>query len=251
MDITLLIRLIAAHLLSDFILQPDSWIKRKNERKGKSLELYLHGLVTAGCAYVFSGLYTNWLIPLIILITHTGIDYLKSQFGKGGFRAFFLDQLAHICIIIGLWLGVNQSLDPLILALQAQSTQTAFWLIATAYLAITWPLGLLIGVATQGWRDQILKEESASKAHLESGTGALGLDNAGKWIGICERVLILTFVLLGQYTAIGFLITAKSILRFSEKEGNTQLKTEYVLVGTLLSFALAALIGVLVRLVMP
>jgi hypothetical protein len=75
----------------------------------------------------------------------------------------------------------------------------------------------------------------------------LGLASAGKWIGICERMLILTFVLMQQYTAIGFLMTAKSILRFSEKEANTQLKTEYVLVGTLVSFTSAAMTGILLR----
>ncbi|RZM05531.1 MAG: hypothetical protein EOO88_54740 [Pedobacter sp.] len=52
---------------------------------------------------------------------------------------------------------------------------------------------------------------------------------------------------MGQYTAIGFLMTAKSILRFSEKETNTQLKTEYILVGTLVSFASSAIIGMIIN----
>ena len=140
---------------------------------------------------------------------------------------------------------------------------------------VSWPLGIIIGKATQKWRDQITKEkmsnteipaapeESASmdmqteEATAErnpdttrpnNGEQELGLASAGKWIGICERVLILTFVLLSQFTAIGFLMTAKSILRFSEKETNTQLKTEYILVGTLVSFTLAALTGLIMRL---
>jgi hypothetical protein len=49
-----------------------------------------------------------------------------------------------------------------------------------------------------------------------------------------------------QFASVGFLIAAKSILRFSDKE-NTQKKTEYVLIGTLMSFAAAAIIGILIN----
>ena len=73
------------------------------------------------------------------------------------------------------------------------------------------------------------------------------LKDAGKWIGIAERVLIFSFVLLNQYEAIGFLIAAKSLLRF--REGATAARqSEYVLVGTLLSYGFAILIGLLIRL---
>jgi len=73
-----------------------------------------------------------------------------------------------------------------------------------------------------------------------------GLPRAGMWIGISERVLALTFIIAGQFTALGFLMTAKSILRFADKEDNTQKKTEYVLVGTLISFVSAAIVGMFV-----
>ena len=44
----------------------------------------------------------------------------------------------------------------------------------------------------------------------------------------------------------GFLIAAKSILRF--KDDNT-VKTEYVLVGTMLSFGLAIALGIIINLI--
>jgi hypothetical protein len=69
------------------------------------------------------------------------------------------------------------------------------------------------------------------------------LPNAGKLIGIIERFLVLTFILLNQYAAVGFLIAAKSILRFKPDE---TLKTEYVLIGTMLSFGIAIAIGVFI-----
>jgi hypothetical protein len=91
-----------------------------------------------------------------------------------------------------------------------------------------------IGKATEKWREGL-------------GEDTQSLANAGIWIGRCERILVLTFILTNQYTALGFLITAKSILRFSEKEGKTQKKTEYILVGTLISFASAVIIGVIIN----
>ena len=65
--------------------------------------------------------------------------------------------------------------------------------------------------------------------------------NAGKVIGVMERFVTLALILMGQYEAVGLLIAAKSILRYNNNQ-----KTEYVLVGTLLSFGFAILIGALI-----
>ncbi|WP_317205923.1 hypothetical protein [Flavobacterium psychrophilum] len=70
------------------------------------------------------------------------------------------------------------------------------------------------------------------------------LKNAGKLIGILERILVLTFVIIGKLEVVGFLIAAKSILRY--KDTNT-IKTEYVLIGTMLSFGIAMMIGLLIN----
>jgi hypothetical protein len=67
--------------------------------------------------------------------------------------------------------------------------------------------------------------------------------NAGKLIGNIERLLTLTLLLLEQFEAVGFIIAGKSILRY---EGTKTAKTEYVLIGTLLSFGIAILIGILI-----
>ena len=39
------------------------------------------------------------------------------------------------------------------------------------------------------------------------------MKNAGALIGNLERILTLTFVMIGQYEAVGFIIAAKSLLR--------------------------------------
>lgn len=70
-----------------------------------------------------------------------------------------------------------------------------------------------------------------------------GLKNGGRMIGQLERALIFLLILTGQPAGIGFLVAAKSILRF--EEAKKQPVAEYVLIGTLLSFTLAITFSVL------
>jgi hypothetical protein len=74
------------------------------------------------------------------------------------------------------------------------------------------------------------------------------LQNAGNYIGILERLFVFCFIITGHFEAIGFLLAAKSIFRFGDlKEAKDRKLTEYVLIGTLLSFGIAMLVGLLVN----
>jgi hypothetical protein len=64
-----------------------------------------------------------------------------------------------------------------------------------------------------------------------------GLQNGETLIGQLERGLIFLFFLAGHPESIGFLLAAKSILRFEESKKAKQ--GEYILIGTLLSFSAA------------
>jgi hypothetical protein len=57
-EISILIRLILAHLVTDFILQPSSWVADRKLRKLRSGKLYIHALLTAVVAYLLTGLWT-------------------------------------------------------------------------------------------------------------------------------------------------------------------------------------------------
>lgn len=67
----------------------------------------------------------------------------------------------------------------------------------------------------------------------------------GRAIGALERALALTLVLLGEYSAVGWIIAAKSLARFKALEEREF--AEYFLVGTLASLLLAVLAGVGLR----
>ena len=231
-ETSILLRLLIAHLLTDFVLQPFAWVTDRKLKKYRSVKLYIHALVTAVVAYLLSGLYTNWWLPLVIFSTHFLIDLWKS-YRPAKLKYFLINQFLHVFVIALIWINLFNKWDLTTDLLYRVYTDAGFLIILTGYLIVTWPLGIVIGVATERWR-------------IESAVNSEGLEKAGLWIGLFERFLILTFILIDQYTAVGLLIAAKSILRFNDKE-NTQKKTEYVLIGTLMSFSASVVLGWVIR----
>jgi len=232
MELNVLLRLLMAHLLSDFVFQPDAWVKSKQSKKIRSAALYLHAGVVTVITYLLFWDWGKWYVPLIISLSHLVIDILKC-YTRNTFVNFLTDQLLHITLTIVVWLifyfNIGEITHKTLSVLGTNNT----WLLLLGYFTMIWPLGIAIGKATEKWQ-------------TAAGMNAGGLDKAGMWIGRCERVLVFTFIIMGQYTALGFLMTAKSILRFTDKDKMTQKKTEYVLVGTLISFTSAAVIGAIV-----
>jgi cyanate permease len=83
---------------------------------------------------------------------------------------------------------------------------------------------------------------TASLAYLNLKAQSPSNKNTGTYIGILERLLIFICIVSGFYEGIGYLLAAKSIFRFGDltKAGHRSM-TEYVLIGTLLSFTSAIL----------
>lgn len=228
-EIAILLKLVIAHLLTDFVLQPSSWIEERKIKKWRSGKLYLHVALTACVAYLLVGLWHLWWLPLVIFISHLFIDIWKA-YRPARMAYFLIDQFLHMLIILLVWIVLFNKWQFAGYLLTEFYSNTRLLMVLLAYIFITWPIGIMVGMATEKWRD-------------EAGVNAEGLARAGMWIGFFERFLILTFILIDQYTAVGLLIAAKSILRFNDREGNTQKKTEYVLIGTLMSFSVSVLLG--------
>jgi len=70
--------------------------------------------------------------------------------------------------------------------------------------------------------------------------------NTGRVIGMLERIFIYSFAISGQFAAIGFILTAKGVVRYHEFEDRAF--AEYVLIGTLLSALLAMGVALIVQL---
>lgn len=222
-----LVKLLLSHLLTDFVLQPSKWIIDRNKRHFASGYLYLHTFITAAVALLFTGL-AYWPTVLVILISHTLIDGWKS-WRPQTITWFLIDQVLHILVILLCWYFTFYDWNSLQAAAKTLGENYHFWIITTAFVFMSFPAGIMIGQMTRKWSDQL--------------PNGAGLANAGKWIGILERSLILTFLLQQQYAAIGLLITAKGLLRFSEKDRQEE-KTEYVLIGSLISVSFSVITGI-------
>ena len=228
----LFIQLLLAHLLADFVLQPDSWVEEKQLKKHRSPKFYLHVLLHGLLSLVMVAEWAFWPYAIAIVISHFLIDWAKLAFQKDPNQKswFFIDQLLHL----GILLLVTRAYSKVGLDLSFFDHDQWLGLI-TSIVFLSLPASVLIRILISGWTP---KTEDTPKESLQ---------NAGKYIGILERLFIFVFILTDHWEGIGFLLAAKSIFRFGDlKESKERKLTEYVMIGTLLSFGLAILAGILV-----
>ncbi len=226
----LLLQLIA-HIISDFYLQTAESCADKAKNGFKSPKLYVHALITFVCAWLLSFSFNFWWVALIIAVTHLLVDAMKCYASKCKY-IFFIDQIIHVVVIVAVCYFWKGGLPDCLCCLDEK------------YIA------LLLGVFVCIKPSNIIIKEIIKDANIKVNKGSddnntEDLPNAGKLIGVVERLLSLVFVLLGQYEAVGFIIAAKSLLRFAEGD---KAKSEYVLIGTLLSFSMAIFVGVAIKL---
>ena len=154
-DVLLLLRLIVAHVIADFLLQKYSWVNHRLEKQWASGWLYLHGAITGVLAYIFAGIWNVVWLPFIIFISHAALDGLKSK-GKDTARYFLLDQLGHLIAIFVCWiLLINVNILDFVTLLTAKTSNVRFWTVTLSYIIVIWPAGIWIGKATEPWRKEI------------------------------------------------------------------------------------------------
>ena len=229
----ILIKLLCAHLCSDFIFQTDGINdgKRKSGIKGIGYQL-LHSAIHAGVAYLLVADWSCWLIPSVIFASHFLIDLIKCKsFSEKSLCTFLMDQLCHIVVIIGLWYILFGERTGLVCFENLCSVN--IWVAIMAYVLMLKPSSIFLSLFLDKWTPDSPNTQS--------------LPNAGQWIGYIERILILTFVLIGSIEGVGFLLAAKSVFRFGELNKAKEIRTtEYVLIGTLASFTIVILTGIAV-----
>jgi hypothetical protein len=227
----LLLKLLLAHLIGDFFLQPQSWVEDKEAKKIKSPKLYLHIAIHLALLFVLVWDASLWKMLLLIGLSHYIIDALKLVLQQKSNRRFlfFIDQLLHIGVIFTTYFWYSETSFTLDMIVNEQSL-----LMFICLLFLTLPVSIFMKVIFLKWNIAKLTE------------GKKSLKDAGKYIGVLERVLVFVFVVLDHWEAVGFLITAKSVFRFGDLTAAKQRKlTEYVLIGTLISFGIAILTGLI------
>ncbi len=222
----LFLSLLLAHLVADFALQTRKECKDKADRKWRSPYHYGHAAVVFALSWLVVWDLRFWWCALVIGVSHLAIDLWKS-YREENVIWFSIDQILHILILAGvalLWCQLYDWSIPFGIAPKSIA-------IATAALICWKPANIFIKL--------MLKHYSVDVPVDDVKTGF----NAGALIGNLERWLILAFVLMHHYEALGLLIAAKSIIRFGDSQFK---KSEYVLAGTLLSIFIAVLAGLMV-----
>ncbi|WP_010133877.1 DUF3307 domain-containing protein [Ochrovirga pacifica] len=228
----LILKLLTAHFLGDFVFQFTYWVKDKEKQKIKSKYLYLHTLVHALLMVIFTGFQKQYVgVVAVLTVFHFLIDVFKLYSSKEQKRMmFFVDQLLHLISIVAVAIVWNEwSFD------WQNMLTNKNCLLLLCLVCVTAVASVVLKVIFSFWNKDVKQINKEG-----------GLQNAGKYIGMLERLFVFTFVVVGQWKAIGFILAAKSIFRFGDltKAKDRQL-TEYILIGTFLSFGIAMLIGLL------
>jgi hypothetical protein len=231
------------------VLQTDDDVRLK--RQWRAGAFAKHGLLHATAAYCLSGLWPLWQIPAVALVARPLIDLGKEAVtrwlaprerddvipARWKVGALAADQFLHLGVLFAL---------VAILDARGQISGPGFW---TAVFGAIWlkmlvlASGFILSVCAGGVVVGILVEPLVRELRSSGDEATLslrrrGFENGGRYIGQLERTLILLFILVNQPAGVGFLVAAKSVFRFGDlKEHEDRMEAEYIIIGTMLSFA--------------
>ncbi len=230
--IAFILKLFLAHIIGDFILQPAKWVEEKTKLKIRSRFLYYHLAVhTIALTLLLAFQFKYWLGITIIMISHLIIDLIKIYFQSSKNRRwfFFADQFLHLLILVFVT-SIYYRLLPEGFAIH----HTKLLLIISALACVSTVAAILMQVIISRWDHLSIGPEVKEE----------GLEKAGYYIGILERLFVFGFIVLGHWEGVGFLLAAKSIFRFGDlSKAKDRKLTEYILIGTLLSFGIAVCVA--------
>ncbi|SNT12175.1 Protein of unknown function [Anaerovirgula multivorans] len=251
-----------SHVLTDFVFQWDNLVKLKGEKNIKGF-LY-HGGILFAIQFIFLITIYNvrsaFCFTLLIVLSHLLIDYAKESIqsqesvqSNNPIAHLFLligDQLLHIIVIYLIFNKLpfieNTSLVDMIISqfhLQVDSVsinQMLIGLIVLLYLSFGGAvfIRLIIDIIYRKvprYMDMIAADDLQPNDPIKE-------VKVGKFVGILERTILFILLSKGDFSAVGFIIAAKSLARFKQLEKKNF--AEYYLIGTFLSFLLT-LIAVL------
>jgi Protein of unknown function (DUF3307) len=228
--------LLFAHTLADFVFQT-TWMAAN---KRKPLPLLAHIAVVFVTVIAVSGSFPPALLALAA--AHAAIDAAKAWSPWKGLWPFLADQAFHLVSLIvvavhvpdlwanGVWSGKSATgiLGTSLWSGETASIAPGLMALVAGFILTTRAGGFAVGLYMDRWQNDWQG----------------GLPNGGRAIGHLERALIFLLILTNQAGGIGFLIAAKSVLRFSAISDDRKF-SEYVIIGTLASFgwAIAASLG--------
>lgn len=242
--------LLGVHLLGDFYFQTE----KTAERKQSNFRWTLYHAVTY--AVISSVLFwlvlpgMHWGYVFLFVISHGLIDIAKYVICKYICKSnkpyfpnkrniFLIDQGAHFIIIVIIAYIMRDINIRDLYRINIQLLFDAFHV--SELLVLSWgvklllihkPANILIVNILGFYKPSVKNQPTADDK------------NAGRFIGTLERIIMTFFISINQYSAVGLVLTAKSIARY-DKISSDQEFAEYYLLGTLLSTLIAIAVSVI------
>lgn len=233
------IYLLFIHILGDYYFQTEKLAAEKNQSVAKQ---FVHGLIYLVISIIIiTPIFNPPMLAAVVglSISHLLIDYAKFLYIKMRLRnhytpekerrIYLADQFLHlICIFIIAFILVSSNTGVSLLPMAEKSLEMMEIPFGTL---ISWSLVLLLI-----WKPANITIKQLLCLNKPDDDG--DTRKSGGFIGLLERLIILVFLSINQYSAIGLVLTAKSIARYDEISHNRDF-AEYYLLGTLLSTAIA------------
>jgi hypothetical protein len=227
--------ILTAYLLGNLVFQAE-WIIERTRRTWRPVLL---GAVVASASCLLLGTF-HWRIPLGILLTIVVMAAIELRLPPDSVALFLVDQCVRLIVLLGL------------ACCFPDAAKNGWWTTGARPDLSGWYFGFLScasGIILCVPAGGVLIAKLIKPLTIEIRDNDIsGLAQGGRYIGWLERILVMLLVLMDQPNGIGFLIAAKSILRFGEIKDASQRKVaEYIIIGTFLSFGWALLISALTQ----
>ena len=240
--IEILVPLLTAHLLGNFVFHSE----RMQSRPKADAGLGIHAATITALSLLCLGRAHLPLLALVFL-TNWLINFINIKSGKTDAIAFLIDQAAHVLaalLLASYFTHIPLGSWPDLVPGELRPLFHDFQCIIGGFILAAPTGGIFIQKLTAPLRAEV---ETDLINDTGNGPPPEGLTNGGRYIGWLERILTLLLVLIGQPSAIGFVLAAKSILRFGEiKDTSRRRMAEYIIIGTFLSFGWAIAVSALV-----
>jgi hypothetical protein len=228
--VILLIHLLVGHLLGDFVFQTMNLSKLKTE-KVRYLLLHIFLVFLSLLITSLGYLSFKFIICLILIAVIHVIDWVK-KYTKTNIVPFFLDQAIHLSSLVlipGAFGMIDLSKAYRIMLLL--NNNKIVWIYIAGYLA---------GVFAGRIAIQVLINKITPSSNNSNGS------NTSAYIGMVERLIVITLAILNQYTAIGIIFAIKGAARKGFMESTTE-NGEFYFLGTGLSFAIGILTAIAIN----
>lgn len=241
--------LLSAHIVGDFYLQTERLAKKK-EKYWKALLVHCV-LYAMMCIVIILPVWSKYMLAgmLVMSISHALIDTAKYFYIKrlkvrkvniNTGKIYIVDQFIHIMLmgVIALWVVINidkitlnQYVKNILDIVEVSPYSLLVWVVIL--LSVDKPCNITIKKILA-----VYKPRNQMKIRVKE-------KRVGAFVGLLERLIIIILLWNGQYSAIGLVLTAKSIARYNAISENVDF-AEYYLLGTLLSTLMVILIYMLI-----